>query len=210
MSEDWWILTLTASSFTRTLALSMDNLRSNIDRFFKRVKRVFGEVQYVRVFEKHPTSEAVHCHIIITGLSPYVAVGCSSKLQPMAFGCTTRRGRNGTWVLKTWVKKNAQELKMGYICDVKKIEGEAGRAVWYVTKYLTKAQADLHVKGLRHVQVTSGIGSPPRIDSDLVWSTAAYIVASMFEPNAAILDVNTGVTIDNNYWEARGFYPYED
>lgn len=209
VAEQWWILTLTAHSRTRTLVRSMDNLRSNLDRFFKRVKRVFGEIEYVRVFEKHPTSQAVHVHIIVTGIAAFVAIGCSAKLQPMAIGTTTRGGRNGVWSVRSWVKKIAQECAMGYIADIKPIDGEPAKAVWYVTKYLTKEQGDLHVKGLRHVQVTTGIGSPPKIGSDLVWQTAYFIVAQMFEPNAAITDLNTGKVIDNDYWETKGFYPDE-
>lgn len=207
VSDEWWILTLTASSLTRTAWGSMDNIRSNLDRFMKRVKRVFGEIEYVRVFEKHPTSQAIHCHIIITGLSPYVAVGCSEKLQSVAYGVVTRRGRNGVWALRTWVKITAQACSMGYIADVQMINGEPSKATWYVTKYLTKAQADLHVKGLRHVQVTSGIGSPPKIDTDLVWNTAAYVVPQMFEAGTRVTDLNNGKVIDNNYWEVKEFYP---
>ena len=209
VSGEWWVLTLTASSFTRSLALSLDNLRTRVDTLFKRVKRVFGVVEYVRVYEKHPTSEAVHIHIILCGVSPYVAIGCSEKLRPMAIGVLKRNGRNGVWSVKTWFKKQAQEIGMGYILDIQQISGEASRAVWYVTKYLTKAQSDLHVRGLRHVQVTKGIGSPPKIDSDLIWQTASYIVPTMFEPNTAITDLQNGRVIDNDYWETKGFYPDE-
>lgn len=207
VSDQWWILTLTASPYTRSLAASMDNLRTRIDAFFKRVKRVFGEVQYVRVYEKHPTSQAVHVHFVVCGLCPFVAVGHNAKHRPMAFGCLSRTKRNGVWSIKTWIKKTCGGMGMGYIADCTLIVGEPTKAVWYVTKYLTKEQGNLHVKGLRHVQVTTGIGSPPKMDSDLVWSTAAYIVPTMFEPNTAITDINTGDVIDNQYWEHTGFYP---
>ncbi len=210
VSDEWWILTLTASSRTRGHWTSLVNIRTHLEAFFKRVKRVFGSIEYVRVYEKHPTSQAVHCHIIITGLSPFVAIGCSVKLQPMAIACTTRRDRNGVWVLKTWIKKTAQELKMGYIADIQKIDGEASKAVWYVTKYLTKSQEDLHIKGLRHVQVTSGVGSPKYPKSDLVWATAAYITASMVGEKTKVTDLNTGGIIDQNFWEGHSLYPDED
>lgn len=209
VNDTWWILTLTASSFTRSLELSMDNLRTRVDTLFKRAKRVFGGIEYVRVYERHPSSEAVHIHIIVCGITPFVAIGCSEKLRPVSIGVFKREHRNGVWSCKTWFKKIAGEIGMGYILDLQKISGDATKAVWYVTKYLTKAQSDLHVKGLRHVQVTKGIGSPPSIDSDLSWKTAAYITPQMFEPNAKIKDLNTGDTIDNDYWEVHNFYPYE-
>lgn len=209
IGSEWFLLTLTAHSLTRSKNASMDNLRANLDRFWKRVRRVFGKVEYVRTFEKHPSSEAVHVHYIVAGLSSFVAVGCSSKLQPMAVGCNTRRGRNGVWAIKTWIKIVAQECSIGYIADVRLLEGEISRAIWYVTKYLTKAQADLHVKGLRHVQTTRRIGSPKAM-GDLDWTTAAYIEARMFPAGTKVLDVNTGITIDNDHWEHTSFYPHED
>ena len=209
VSEEWWLLTLTASSLTRTAWSSMDNIRKHLDVFFKRVKRVFGEIEYVRIFEKHPTSEAIHCHVIICGLSPYVALGYSVKMRPMAIAVLERNSRNGVWSIQTWVKKTAQELKMGYIADIKRLEGTPEQAAFYVTKYLTKAQEELHVKGLRHVQVTSGIGSP-KTEKQENWNTSAFIVASMFAPNAQILDINNGEIIDNNHWEKHSFYPHED
>ena len=209
VSDEWWLLTLTAASYKRTAWSSMDNIRDNLEAFFKRVKRVFGEIEYVRVYEKHPTSEAVHCHVIISGLCPFVAIGHSVKHRPMAIGVLSRSRRNGVWAVKTWVKKIAQELSMGYIADIKRLEGTPEQAAFYVTKYLTKAQEELHVKGLRHVQVTKGIGSPPK-EKSTEWQTASYIIATMFPPNASILDVNTGKVIDNNFWEHTGFYPNED
>lgn len=207
VSDTWWILTLTASPETRTLNASMDNLRTRIDAFFKRVKRVFGEIQYVRVYEKHPTSEAVHVHFVVCGLLPFVSVGASAKHRPMAIGCLRRTERAGVWSIRTWIKKTCGGMGMGYIADCTLISGEPTKAVWYVTKYLTKAQDDLHVKGLRHVQVTAGIGSPPKHEGDLEWTTVAYITARMFVPNTAIEDVNTGFIVDNDYWEHTGFYP---
>lgn len=210
MGDEWWILTLTANSRTRERVTSMDNLRTNLDAFFKRVKRVFGHIEYVRVYEKHPTSDAVHVHIVICGLAPFVKFNVSKKGVKTAKGTYERKGRKGTWTVRTWVKKNAGDLKMGYIADVQKIQGEPVKAVWYVTKYLTKAQADLHVKGLRHVQVTSGIGSPKNeAEFDYEWNVTAYIVADMFEAGAKILDINTGETIDNAHWENHSFYPVD-
>ena len=209
VSDSWWLLTLTANRWRRSAWGSMDNIRKSLDAFFKRVKRVFEEIEYVRVYEKHPTSQAVHCHVIICGLSPYVAVGCSAKMRPMAIGVLARNSRNGVWAIKTWIKKTAGDLDMGYIADIKRLEGSPEQAAFYVTKYLTKAQEELHVKGLRHVQVTSGIGSPEK-GEDNNWNTAAYIVPQMFAPNTAIKDLNTGDVIDNDYWEKHSFYPYED
>ena len=208
VSSDWWLLTLTANENMRSSTQSMACIRDNLDVFFKRLKRIMGKIEYVRVYEKHPTSEAIHAHVVICGIEPFIQFGCSSKLQKMALGTTTRYARDGSWAVKTWIKKTARELGMGYIADIKPLTGDVAFVALYITKYVTIKQALLHFKGLRHVQVTTGIGSPPK-EKDLTWDTAAYIVSRMFAPNTAIKDVNTGAIIDNQYWEQHSFYPFE-
>jgi len=209
VSQEWWLLTLTAHSNTTTQQGSIDNIRSNMDKLIKRAKRVFGSLSYVRTFERHPSSKRIHAHIIISGLSPYVAIGASSKHVPQCIAVTKRTARGGFWSVRTWFKINAQECKIGMIADVRLIVGDVVKAVLYVCKYLTKAQQDLNIKGLRHVQTTRDIGSPQK-QSDETWFTAAYIVATMFPPNTAVKDLNTGLVIDNDFWEHTGFYPNED
>lgn len=209
ISEEWYLVTFTAHSKTRSKSASLENLRHNIDILLKRASRVFGRISYVRTFEKHPTSDAIHAHYIVSGLSPFVAFGCSEKLQPMAIGILSRPYREGIWAVQTWFTDTAFDVGIGYIVDVRLIDGDVTRAIWYVTKYLTKEQQDIRVKGLRHVQTTRDIGSP-KSTQDLEWHTASYITSSMFQPNAKIKDINTGITIDNAYWEVHNFYPYED
>lgn len=202
-------MTLTAPPFARSKDASLKSIRDHFEMLLKRMKRVFGKISYVRVYEKHPTSQALHLHAIISGVSPFVAVGYSSKLRPMAIGVISRKGRNGVWAIRTWLKINAQACHMGNIADIELIEGDTIWAFMYVCKYLTKSQQDINVKGLRHVQTTRDIGSP-KTGGDNTWHTAAYIIPQMFEPNTAIKDLNTGDVIDNNYWEEHTFYPYED
>lgn len=210
ISPSWWLITLTANEKTRTMLQSFNNLRSNIDRLIKRIRRVFGlPIEYVRVYERHPTSEAIHVHMIMHGLTPYVAVGCSAKHQPMAIGVLTRGSRAGYWTVRTWFKNVCREFGMGYMADVQHIKNDALKAVWYVCKYLTKAQQDIDLPYLRHVQVTDGIGSP-KYDKSYDWTPVSYITARTFpEPNTRITDIDTGEIIDNSYWENKGFYPDE-
>ena len=208
ISEEWYLVTLTAGEDDRSTYGSLKNIRDNLDRMFKRMRRVFGEISYVRVYERHPTSSAIHVHIIMAGLSPFVALGCSVKMQPMAIGILRRQWKHGIWALKTWVKKTCREIGMGYIADVQCVQGGI-KAMFYVTKYLTKSQQDIPIKGLRHVQVSSDIGSPRGEKNDLIWNTASYITANMFAPNTKIHDINTGGIIDNNHWELHSFYPID-
>lgn len=200
-------MTLTANENTRSMSASLDNLRNGIDALIKRAKRVFGDdIEYVRVYEIHPTSNAVHAHFIMCGLTNYVARGVNSKAKELQIGVNVRV-KHHCVATRTWFKANARELKMGYMADVQEFEGDVARAAFYVTKYLTKEQGRLNVPYLRHVQVTKGIGSP-QFEKSYVWETASYITARTFEaPNTSITDLDTGRVIDNNYWETCGFYP---
>jgi hypothetical protein len=209
VSDEWYLVTFTAHPNTTTKQGSFNNIRNNIEALLKRAKRVFGSLEYVRTFERHPTSNRIHSHYIIAGLSPYVICGYSIKHRPVAYGVTVRKGRSGIWSVRTWFKINAHEVGMGHIVDVQLIKGEPLKAVLYVTKYLTKQQQDIGIKGLRHVQTSRGVGSPQK-EKDQIWNVAPYIVPKMFAPNASIVDLNTGEIIDNRYWEVHNFYPYDD
>jgi len=208
VSDEWWLMTLTSPGGIRGHEESLEQIRKNIDRLIKRMGRVFGKVEYVRVFEKHKTSEAVHAHFILTGITPYVVVGYSVKFQPVAYGVMSRSGRTGFWAVRTWLKKVCQEIGMGKIADVRKIVGDTAKAAYYITKYLTKDMQGIHIAYLRHVQVTRAIGKP-KIDDEYDWQPASYITTYTFEPGTRVTDINTGFIIDNNYWEVKGFYPDE-
>lgn len=208
ISSEWWFVTLTAASNKRTEIASLMNLRDNIDRLIKRIRRVFGTpLSYGRVFEVHPTSEAVHVHFVMSGLTPFVANGFSVKHRPMSIGILTRHHHIGTWSVKTWFKKVCHELKMGYIADVRHIDDAIERVAFYLTKYLTKEQGKIDVPYLRHVQVTQDIGKP-QFPETYSWTPVSYITATTFpEANTRVTDLDTGFVIDNNYWERKGFYP---
>lgn len=209
ISQVWWLVTLTASKWHREAASSLMDIRKGVEALIKRAKRVFGtEMDYVRVYEKHPTSRAIHAHFIVSGFTPFVAIGSSVKHRPMAIGVLNRMGRNGVWSVKTWLKKQAQELRMGYMADIQEIVGDPIKAIGYVAKYLTKSAQDLGIKGLRHVQTTRKIGSP-KTESNPEWKTAPYITPYTFEAGCKVIDLNTGEIIDNQYWEVHGFWPYD-
>src|SRR5690349_13081148 len=136
VSNEWYLLTLTAHPNTTTQQGSLNNLRRNIERLFKRIKRVFGEINYVRTFERHPTSARVHAHFIVSGLAAYVGFRTTPRGRKVAFAATNRTGKRGFWSVKSWIKVNAKEVGIGYIADVRKIDGDTTKAVLYVCKYL--------------------------------------------------------------------------
>ena len=207
VSNDWWFLTLTAHSRMRSQDASYKNLQHGIDVMMKRVRRVFGEIDYVRVFEKHPTSDALHAHLCISNLTPFVVGGCYKNMAYGYLPVLKRQGKTGAWSLKTWVKKTAQECKIGYMADCAALQNNY--AVHYATKYLTKASQDIEIKGLRHVQTTRGIGTPSN-ETDRIWQVGDYVTARDFSAGETILDMQTGETIPPEYWAELDRYPVEN
>jgi len=208
LSDHWWLVTLTAHSRMRSAQASLSNIRLNIGRLLKRLKRIFNHVRYVRVYEKHPSSVARHIHLIMAGLSPYLAKETSRTGSITFIPLLDRKAHRGTWTIKTWFKKSAQECGMGYQCDVQPI-GAAGQGVNYVCKYLTKSQQDLHEKGLRHVQTSRDIGAP-KPESDLKWRVLSFITARDFSAGTTVIDLQTGEAIPPDYWGEFDVYPVEN
>ena len=210
ISDTWYLVTLTAPEDKRGRLESLESIRSGIDALIKRIRRVWGnDIEYVRVYEKHPSSNAIHAHMVMSGITDFVQNGFSVKHRPMSIGVINRKSRHGVWAVKSWFKINCRSLGMGYMADVQKIMDNVIGVMWYVTKYLTKDLQGIDVPYLRHVQTTRGIGAPGFKEGH-GWNVAMFIEARMFPPNARITDLNTGEIIDNNYWERHGYYPIED
>lgn len=205
VSDDWWLMTLTAHSQTRTAKTSLENIRTKIDPLIKRMKRVFGKVEYVRVFEKHRKTEAIHAHFVVSGLCPFVVYGASTKHNPGAIGVIERPYRDGCVSAGTWLKNTAHELGMGYMADVRRIDS-VGRGVRYVCKYLTKSMQDINHKGLRHVQTTRRIGSPSQ-ESEYIWQVGYNLRAEHVQPGQTVVDLQTGEVCQPDYWNAFRSYP---
>jgi len=213
IADEWWMITLTAHSDTRTPWSSATNIRIHLDALFKRMRRIWPDFQYARIYEKHPTSQAVHCHIIACGLSPFVQKYLTKKKRPAFRPVWERSGKKGTWTIKTWMKKSAQDLGMGYMADVSPPRDATEHAIFYavkkITDYTTKQAQDLHVPGLRHVQTSRKIGSP-KSEGGLDWTVGSYLSPRSFEAGSRVTDLNTGFMIDNNFWEIHGHYPWDD
>lgn len=207
VADSWWMLTLTAHSRMRSAAASYKNLQSGIDVMMKRVRRVFGKVDYVRVFEKHPTSDALHAHLCISNLTPYVHGGGHKNHQYGYIGVLERCQDGGSWSIRTWVKKTAQECRIGYMAECAQLR--SSYAVTYATKYLTKASQDITIKGVRHVQTTRGIGSPQG-ESDRIWQVGDYVTVKDFASGERLIDLQTGEVLDADYWNEFDEYPPEN
>jgi len=204
VSGDWWHVTLTAHSRMRSEQASYKNLQHGIDVLLKRMRRVFGKIEYVRVFEKHPTSNALHCHLAVSALTPFVIPGCHKNLQHGYLSVTSRSPGDGSWSIRTWTKKTSQECQIGYQADVRQA-ANAG-LVWYVTKYLTKVSQQINIKGLRHVATSRRVGSPDKSGAG-AWDTGRFITALDVTPDEKIRDIQTGDVLSYRHLVIAGVYP---
>jgi hypothetical protein len=208
MNDHWYLITLTAHEHRRSADMSLANIRQNIDRLLKRLRRIYKHVEYVRIYEKHPTSEARHAHLVASGLSPFVAVERAHTGNRTFVPLLERSGHRGTWTINTWFKRAARECGMGYQVKCEAVSN-ATKSVGYAVKYLTKSAQDLHEKGLRHVQTSRGIGSP-QPESEYKWHVCSYVTAKDFHAGTSVIDLQTGEEIPPDYWADFDAYPPEN
>lgn len=203
VASDWWFITLTAHESTRTPQNSLQNIRSNIDRLFKRLRRIYGNVQYVRVFEVHKKG-AFHAHLLVAGMSDRLTRKMAANGQ-MFFRPKTEGDNASSWALKTWWKRAAREMGMGYMVDVQKV-GTMREAVDYVCKYLTKHAQNFTAKHLRRVQTTQKIGGlRSRGSGD--WHIAARVFRGNVPAGARLYDADKKVSVPEDYWKENITYP---
>lgn len=205
IADDWYLLTLTAHARLRSRGQSLENIRTNIDRLMKRMHRTFGRFDYVRVYEKHPSSDAIHAHLIISNLAPYVVHGHYKNSERGFIGVLERPYRLGCWSLLSYTKIITQDCSMGYVADCKALTGGSKKAIAYVSKYLTKDFQGIDVKGLRHVQTSRGIGSP-KDPVTRKWSVYAFVTKIDFGRDERLTDLNTGEVMYPGDWD--GWYAY--
>lgn len=206
VADNWWMVTLTAHSRMRSQEASYKNLQRGIDVIMKRIRRIWSDVNYVRVFEKHPTSDALHAHLLVSNLTPFIIPGCNKNLQPSFCGVLVREGHKGVWSIRTWLKKTAQECQIGYQAEVEECRNEF--AVWYVCKYLSKANQQIDVKGLRHVSTSHRVGSPS-VEGGYSWEVGNFITTMDLSKGENIRDIQTGNSISYNLLAQMGVYPPE-
>jgi len=205
VAVQWWFVTLTAHEHLRDAARSLANIRDNLDRLFKRLRRIFERISYVRVYEVHKTG-AFHAHLLIAGMSERVTVQKASNGVQM-FRPRPEGDRSRSWSIKTWFKKSARNMGMGYMVDVEKLDTHT-TAVRYVLKYMTKEAQAFDEKFLRRIQVTQDIGSPAR-KPEAGWNPALFVTRWDVPPGGVLVDLNEKLRVPPEYWQDNDVYPPE-
>jgi len=204
IGDNWWLVTFTAPKESYTHADSLKRIRRGIDVFFKRARRIWEGVEYVRVYETHKKRTTVHAHLIVFGLSPLLSVCKSRNGQQVFAPLLLRTRRKGQWSIKTFVKKAALDAGMGYIADVQQVD--VIRAVEYGTKYLTKDMQQLKIKGLRHVQTTRGVGGIHG-EKQAGWIVGYRINKGQIYGDEKVWDAQRRAIVPDAYWRVGEVYP---
>lgn len=169
----------------------------------KRLKRVFGKVEYVRVYEIHKKG-AFHLHIIICGLCARIE-RYTARSGRMGFRPASSATNSASWAVNTWWKKTAGKCKMGYIAEIKRIP--SGEAVGYITKYLTKSAQAFDMPHLRRVQTSRGIGSPKNAGVE-IWQVTGHLWGGDIGYQAFV-DLDEKRSIPASYWQNEIVYPVD-
>lgn len=203
ITENWWFVTVTAHENLRSADASLNNIRSNLDRVMKRVKRVFESVEYIRVYERHKTG-AYHAHLLVAGLSERVQKHETSA-GVVYWRPSLSAGGLGNLSIRTWFRRTTRSVGMGYMVDVQKVEG-VDRPISYVVKYLTKAAQEFYVKSLRRIQTSRRIGSP-RGRSDGSWTAAECVFRGNLSEGEKLYDASERLWVPAEYWREHLTYP---
>jgi hypothetical protein len=190
LDREWAWFTLTAHSKARGAFRSITNLRNAWDKLVKRMKRKYGDFDYVRIFERHADgSYHIHCIASIYFDDIYYRV--------------TRNGKKAGLPVpySLWLKYNAIELSTGMythaenfaskfndIAQIKhKVSGkskadveqteleikamQAGLVASYITKYVTKIEPEFktEIGRVRHIQTSQKWLRPEKLEDAEKW-----------------------------------------
>jgi len=203
VSSNWWFVTITAHEYDRSAAGSLANLRKGLDNVLKRARRVWEDLQYVRVYEKHKKG-AYHAHLIVSELSARVTRKVNRNHTVSSFPANADAGVK-TWGIQTWFRRSCRACKLGYMVSVRRLDSEQ-QAVRYVVKYMTKDAQQFYARGLRRIQTSTRIGSPPKKNTG-GWTAAQYVWASDMNPGSNLVDLNTKEVIEWEDMLKRVAYP---
>jgi hypothetical protein len=190
VSKAWSMLTITCDSPQHASKTTLSYVVANFDKLMKRLKRLWGSFEYVRVYERHKSGE-FHAHLLISYIpSDYPKKSVWRKLR----GRVAYRGAAYYQLKTACVEVGFGEqvdispvLEDGY--DGYKVPANPAIVASYVTKYMSKDMANMP-KGTRRIQTSSGIGALPKSDGLLRFTKRHFL----------LVDDVVGYTVyDNNY-----------
>lgn len=209
IGNEWSMITVTARPKAHRFGTTLESIISNWDKLLKRLKRAWGEFQYVRVYEKHKSGE-FHAHMLLSYLPSDASLETAYKVIK---GKLRYRG-TAHKILKyaTW------NVGLGFIVDfspilhigITDVNHQINRVVSYVTKYMTKSLADMP-KGTRRIQTSRRIGSVKEDSKNNdEWLARHFVYESDIDHFGKIEDVTRKYTVTYDDFEENQVYPLDN
>lgn len=199
LGGNWSWFTLTAHSKKRGAVKSIENLRGAWDTLMKRMKRKYGQFEYIRVYEQHKDG-SFHIHAIANFHFDDI-----KKRKP-------KNGKNVNY--SKWLAKTAKDLLIGYYTHADNIPETAhgGYVASYVTKYMTKMAGEFidYLGRVRRIQPSQGFPKLPKNGEKWQFKAHWDIDNAIAAQNAGkrVIDVSTGEVIGASYFTENVFiYP---
>lgn len=209
LGTSWSMVTVTARSKAHRFGTTLEAIIANWDKLMKRLKRIWGNFEYVRVYERHKSKE-FHAHMLV---SFFPEDGNELTKYKLIKGKKRYRG-----TAHKQLKYASFEVGLGFIVDFSPIRHDGiedtlhrvNRTVAYITKYMTKDLQDMP-HGTRRVQTSRKIGSVKQeSNNDDVWIPRHFIYEKDIEDLGKIEDVSRKHLVTFDDFHDRETYPQDN
>ena len=204
LSDNWAMITVTCMGADHRNMTTLKRLMDNFDRFMKRLKREYGNFQYVRVYEQHKSGE-FHMHIL---------AGIAIHSMPYEWIIDKQGRAKYEGIHAKIISDHAIDCEMGRISDIRPLVDNTGKgqssvyAVRYISKYFTKAVGSTMPKGTRRIQTSQKIGSP-KVSSALTWQMKSGVYIDDIESGKWYDMQRQGEKITYDDFVSSHIYPSE-
>ena len=202
IGKQWSFITLTAPKWAHRENKTLKLFKTNLDRFFKRLRRMQRDLEYVRVIETHKSGE-VHVHILAN------ITFSDWQLKTRKDGSQYGHSK----ILESHVKGSG----FGYIFDVKSIAVDdshhEGYIATYVVKYITKSFVDSDEQNeTKYKRIVTSRGFKNRLEepNEYAWIAVDIVQKRDWLHFGDLEDVRNKVVIKESYWKFQDYYPVDD
>jgi len=222
--EGWSLVTVTARGRSHRHGTTLEDIIKNWDKLLKRLKRAWGNFEYMRVYEKHaskndkhgkPQKPRFHGHMLIRFTPPDKELASAYQTYGYALkDGTWAKGKRYRGIAHRQLKNACFGSGLGYIVDLSPItvkgtendEHAINLVVFYITKYLTKNLSGLP-KGTRRIQTSRAIGRPKSGGDGGDYKIKYYLSIDDIARFGVIEDASRGHSVSFDDFHESDIYP---
>lgn len=213
----WYFMTLTVPEYKRGLEKSYETIKKAWPKLRKRIVRLSGKFEYLKVHESHKDG-TLHLHFILNAQIPYTAI---YKTRPsIVFDVNLYEKKELDHYTSAWLKDNAHQCGFGYIADYQPLRNNNTGTAYYVAKYLTKSigeAGEQWPKNIRRIETSTNWPKSdytPEEENEIIWQYVEnidhlfYLIGEAEDDGRAIYGSNgertTRVKLMAWYKQVRG------